>query len=103
MRPEQGGYVAIMATILMTVVFLAIVAEQSTLGWHARFVTLNHEKKRQADALARGCVERAVAALIQNSAQDISSFKWSDNVCEIYDINTTEQHAVALFIQTPVG
>lgn len=103
MRREEGGYVAIMTTILMSMVLLAMIAEEGTLGWNARFVALNNEKKRQADMLTRGCVDAAIAALIQNPAQDISSMKLLADVCEVYEINTTDQHAVELFIQSRVG
>lgn len=53
------GYAALMATIIISLVLLVMVAQSSITGWHTRFMVLGVERKEQADALARGCIEQA--------------------------------------------
>lgn len=61
---EQGGYVALMAIIVIGAILLVVTVDVSMLGAVARFTILGHEAKEQATALAYGCVGQAAAQLV---------------------------------------
>ena len=57
------GYIALMATIIISFMLLSMVAKQGFSGWYIRFIMLGTEAKAQAEALALGCVEHTRAEL----------------------------------------
>jgi hypothetical protein len=57
-----------MATIIISLVLLVMVAQESSSGWFARFMVLGIEAQEQASSLAEGCADQALAALIINSS-----------------------------------
>ncbi len=59
-----GGYIALMATIIISLVLLTITIQEGSSGWYARFNILGTESKEQANALAEGCAEQAQATLL---------------------------------------
>ncbi len=61
---RQGGYIALMATIVISLVLLVMVVREGFVGWSTRFMVLGTEAKEQANALAEGCADQALAALI---------------------------------------
>ena len=63
-----GGYVALMATIIISIILLVMTVEESTLGWRARFNILGTEAKEQAHALAEGCADQALAAIVTDTS-----------------------------------
>ena len=63
-RPAQGGYVALMVTIIASILLLSMVAQEGFAGFHARFTVLGTERKEQANALAEGCADQAFASVI---------------------------------------
>jgi hypothetical protein len=60
----QSGYIALMATIIISLILLVMTVEEGSIGWHARFNILGTEAKEQATALAEGCAEQAMAKLL---------------------------------------
>ena len=62
------GYIALIATIIISLVLLEMVVEESFSGWFARFAVLQDEKSAQARALADGCLDEALVALAANGS-----------------------------------
>ncbi len=62
------GYIALMATIIISIILLVMSVEQSSSGWSARFNILGTEAKEQANSLAEGCAEQATANLLTDPA-----------------------------------
>src|SRR4051812_36281955 len=60
----QGGYIALMATIVISLILLVMTVEEGSAGWSARFNILGTEAKEQASSLAEGCAEQALATLL---------------------------------------
>jgi hypothetical protein len=63
-KKKKGGYIALMATIIISLVLLVMTAEEGFSGWYARYAVLGTEAKEQANALAEGCGDQALALLI---------------------------------------
>lgn len=62
----QGGYIALMAAIIISAVLLVMAVDASGAGWNARFNILGTEAKERASALAEGCADQALAALVSD-------------------------------------
>lgn len=63
-RHSHGGYIALMATVIISLLLLVMVAREGFAGWYARFTILGIEAKEQASALAEGCADQALVSLI---------------------------------------
>lgn len=63
-KKAPRGYIALMATIVISLVLLVMVVQEGFSGWFARFVVLGAEAKEQASSLAEGCADQALAALV---------------------------------------
>jgi|GEM_PF-1265713 len=61
---DSGGYVALMATIVISALLLVLSVEGSVMGWYARFNVLGTEAKEQAATLAQGCADQALSAVV---------------------------------------
>lgn len=66
-KAEEQGFVALVVVIVITAALLVISATISSTGYAGRFSVLGYENKRQATALAEGCVDYARLLLLQNS------------------------------------
>jgi len=64
---KEKGFIALMATIIISLILLVMVLEEGVSGFHARFNILGTEAKEQATALAEGCADRAAANLITDT------------------------------------
>jgi hypothetical protein len=61
---NEKGFIALMATIIISLILAVMALEESAAGFHARFNILGTEAKEQATALAEGCADQAAAHLI---------------------------------------
>ena len=61
---QSGGYIALMATIIISAILLVLSVEASLAGFHARFNILGTEAKEQAASLAQGCADQALSAIV---------------------------------------
>ena len=61
---KQGGYVALMSTIVISLVLLVLISQDAFAGWSTRFSVLGTEAKEQASALAEGCSDQALTRVI---------------------------------------
>lgn len=64
LKKNSGGYIALMTTIIISLVILVMIVEEGSTGWYARFNILSTEAKEQANSLAEGCAEQAIAKLL---------------------------------------
>lgn len=60
------GYVALMATIIISAVLLILSVEGSEIGARARFDILGTEAKEQSLALGEACKDQALATLLSD-------------------------------------
>ena len=63
---EDGGYIALMSAIIISIMLLALVFSVSSNEFYLRFDELNGEFKRQSLALAESCVNSAFVKIAQN-------------------------------------
>lgn len=63
-HPTRGGYIALMATIIISLILLVMVANQAFVGSYARFNVLGVEAKEESATLAEGCARLAIAKYI---------------------------------------
>ncbi len=97
----NGGYVALMATIVISIVLLVMTVEEGALGWHARFNILGTEAKEQANALAEGCAEQALAAIVTDpSYQGNATITTVGGTCHIFPIQFNTPSAGFVTIKT---
>jgi hypothetical protein len=58
---KQDGYIALIVTIIISMVLLVMIAGGGFAGWRMRFIVLGTEHKEQSGALAEGCIYQAFA------------------------------------------
>ncbi len=63
---SQGGYIALMATVIISMILLVMAVQEGSSGWYSRFAILGTEAKEQANSLAEGCADQALAAIVTN-------------------------------------
>ncbi len=84
---KQDGYIALMATIVISLILLVMTVEESQSGWSARFNILGTEAKEQASALAEGCADQALAKIIIDPTYaGNTSITTSGGTCHIFPI-----------------
>src|SRR3569623_1266269 len=98
---KNRGYIALMATIIISLLLLVMIVNEGFSGWMTRFVVLGTEAKEQANALAEGCADQATAWLITDPAylgSTTSSMPGGD--CTVFGISQTDLQAVLVSINT---
>lgn len=99
------GYIALMATIIISAVLLVLSIEGSEAGARARFDILGTEAKEQSIALAEGCKDQAVATFVSNPSYngDVTTTS-SIGTCHIFPIliNSPTVGVITLKIQSHV-
>lgn len=63
---REGGYIALMTTVVISVVLLVFISQAAFTGWYTRFTVLGTEAKEQASALAEGCSDQALTRVISD-------------------------------------
>ena len=98
---KNGGYIALMATIIISLVLLVMIVNEGFAGWMTRFVVLGTEAKEQANALAEGCADQALALLITDPnylGNSTSNTPGGD--CKVFAISPTDLQAGLVTIKT---
>ncbi|MFZ2484649.1 MAG: VWA domain-containing protein [Minisyncoccia bacterium] len=81
------GFIALMATIIISLVLLVMAVNESSSGWSARFNILGTEAKEQATALAEGCAEQALATLLTDPTYTgNATTTTADGTCHIFPV-----------------
>ncbi len=84
---KEHGYVALMATIIIAAVLLVMSVEGSIAGWRARFNVLGTEAKEQASALAQGCADQALSAIMTDPSYTGNATTTTDvGTCHVFPI-----------------
>ncbi len=99
------GYVALMATIIISAILLVMTVEGSLAGWHARFNVLGTEAKEQASSLAQGCADQALSAIVTDPSYTGDATTTNDiGTCYIFPIqfNTPGAGIITLKAQANV-
>ena len=104
-KNNTGGYVALMATIVIGVMLLVITIEAGHSGWQARSITLDTEAKEMGLTLAQGCAESALARLISDfefRGDSTSVTEWG--TCYIFPIllNSEPNQIVIVLVRVVV-
>lgn len=84
-KNKNGGYIALMTSIFISIILLTITVKQNSLGWDTSFNILMSESKQQSETLAHNCVNIAIASFLNNS----------------YEVNTSE-HITGECINFPI-
>ncbi len=77
----NGGYIALLSTIIISAVLLSMTVGAGQSGWYTRFMVLGAEAKLQSHIVASGCVSEALARLIID-------LDWSGDVTSTYGAGT---------------
>ncbi len=104
-KTVNSGYVALMATIIISIILLVMAVEEGQAGWHARFNILGTEAKEQANALAEGCADQALAAIVTDpSYAGNATTTTSGGTCHVFPIqfNTPTTGFVTIKTQAEV-
>lgn len=97
----NGGYVALMATIIISLILLVMTVEEGASGWHARFNILGTEAKEQADALAEGCANQALVAIVTDpSYGGDATTTTTGGTCHVFPIQFNTPTAGFVTIKT---
>jgi hypothetical protein len=102
---KKGGYIALMATIIISLVLLVMTVEEGSSGWYSRFNILGTEAKEQANALAEGCADQALASIVTDPAYfGDATTTTVGGVCHVFPIefNTPAQGFVTIKTQAEV-
>lgn len=98
---SKKGYIALMATIIISLILLVITVEEGASGWYMRFNILGAEAKEQANSLAEGCAEEAMAKLLTDPTYlGNSTITSSVGTCHVYPIELNSPIAGLLTLKT---
>jgi hypothetical protein len=64
---KNGGYIALMSAIIISILLMTLSVTLSMTGFFARFDVLNSEYKERSIALAEGCVDMAMIKIAGDS------------------------------------
>lgn len=64
---NQGGYIALISAILISVSLLTLVIAVSSEGFYSRFNVLESEQKEISTYLAESCLQTAILEIAQDS------------------------------------
>lgn len=86
-KNANGGYIALMATIIISVILLVMAAQEASSGWYARYNILGTEAKEQSSALAEGCADQALAMLITDpDYRGNAPITTAGGTCHVFDV-----------------
>lgn len=86
---KNSGYIALISSIIISILLLGITLAISSTGYFSRFDILKTEFKKRSSALAEACVDTALLKLAQNQ-----SYNGNENIgvgndqCSILTIET---------------
>lgn len=84
-RQASHGYVALMASIVISIVLLLLSTEAALLGWSTRFAILANESREEAVHLAHSCAAYSVGKILQNTAyRGGETVEFAEGVCDIF-------------------
>ena len=101
---SERGYIALLATIIITISLLSMVAEESLAGMHARFNAIGFEEKEEARALAEGCLQYAVGDIGRGSfSQSTTTLQLKEGTCTLYPLSLNPDGKASVHVRAQVG
>jgi hypothetical protein len=102
---KRNGYIALMASVIISLVLAGIAVEVASSGFYARMNIVGGERAEEARTLAQGCAQQAVALLITDptyTGNATSTF--GDGTCYIFPImfDTPSPEHVTIKVQAKV-
>jgi hypothetical protein len=86
------GFVALMGSIVISMVLLMIAAEAALLGWSTRFMVLTLESKETSVYLAHRCSAQAIHRLLQNPLYlGDETFSYGNGVCQVAPLSVDSE------------
>ncbi|MES3005822.1 MAG: hypothetical protein V4664_02650 [Patescibacteria group bacterium] len=67
-KSQNTGFIALITTIIISIILLTIITGVSAMSFGLRFNILNSELKTKSTRLAEACAETAILNLVQNSS-----------------------------------
>jgi hypothetical protein len=87
----HNGYVALMASIVISIVLLLLSTEAALLGWSTRFMVIANESKEQSIRVAHSCAELSIGKLLQNPMyRGNEVIEVAGGSCKIFTFVTSE-------------
>ncbi len=104
-KKSHNGYVALMASVVISVVLLLLSTEAALLGWSTRFAILANESLESSIHLAHSCAELSVGKFLQNPnyrGSEVLNFK--AGICEVspFIINEVSEKIVTMKVRAVV-
>lgn len=82
--PKNGGYIALMTTVVIALVLLVFVSEQAFVGSMVRSAVLSSEAKEEGRAAAEGCSELARFMLLKDPLYGgNANYKIGEKTCRV--------------------
>ncbi len=102
---KRNGYIALMASVIISLVLAGIAVEVASSGFYARMNIVGGERAEEARTLAQGCAQQAVALLITDptyTGNATSTF--GDGTCHVFPVafNTPSPGLVTIKTQAQV-
>ncbi len=72
-KNTKKGFIALISTIIISVVTLVAVFSVGQKGIYSRFFLLDLERKSESEKLAQGCAEIALATIVNNASYTTSN------------------------------
>ena len=86
---REKGYIALISTIIISAVLIAIASALSFYGFENRYNALDYEFKEKSKALAEGCVNTAILKLAENpNFKGNETINIENDFCLIREIKT---------------
>lgn len=93
MKNDTGGYIALISTLVIALLLVAITFSLSFSAFSARFNILDSEKKGVSNSLAESCVNAAMVKLAANATYTPppggETLSVGNDTCTILDIQTS--------------
>ena len=100
-----GGYIALMASTIISVILLILTISAGNIGWSTRMAILGVEAKEASVVAAYGCAEYALARVIADPLYiGNATVAYADDVCYVYPITApvSTSSLVTIRVQTIV-
>lgn len=96
-KSNQSGFIALISVIILGFVLLIVVLTLGSKSVGTRFLLLDLERKDATKALAEGCVQVAIVAIVNNPSYSASniSVPVGENTCTIKSVSSGTIQATA--------
>ncbi len=94
-RIRQGGYIAVMSAVVLSVVLMALSVRLSVAGLSTKWASVYHEGRARAQFLVYSCIDVARLFVAQHSSYgDVYTVPVGDEECTIAFVQRDGQYIV---------